>query len=148
MRVLCRHGHLAFYPRTAADVIKFCDFFGVELQRVDDYYTFEPLAELERYSLTGKLYGTLPALTTYEGRAPWEVMRENGFVYHLETEALLAKESVFVKINPPFVGDFFLAETPLIQPGSRNAAGQQILSYSGEFVDGLFQLRVTEFGYE
>lgn len=148
MRVLCRHGHIAFFPRIASEVSRFCRYFGVELIRVEDFFTFEPLVELDRYSLVGKTYGNLPAVETFEGENPWQVMKENGFVYHIASGLLLSKTSIAVKINPPLVGDFFIAESPLIQPGSRNAAGQQILSYDGEFIDGIFQLRVREFSYE
>ena len=148
MRVICRHGHIAFYPRKASDVTRFCGYFGVELERVGEYYTFPALAALDRYSIVGNTFGNLPAVKTFEGESPWEIMKENGFVYHIDGEILIPKSLIAIKINPPLVGEFFIAESPLIQPGSRNAAGLQILSYDGEYLDGLFQLRVSEFSYE
>lgn len=147
MRVLCRHGHFAFYPKRLSDITRFTSFFKEDLVRVDDYYTFENLAEAENYSILGKPYVNLPALTTYEGK-PWEVMRENGFVYHVASGLLVPKLSILIPVNPPQAGYYFLAQTPIIQPGSRNLSLQQILSYDGEFHQDTFRLRVSSYQYE
>jgi hypothetical protein len=147
MRVLCRHGHFAFIPNDAEQISRFASYFDKEVERDGDFYTFPLLAGAPKYSLAGKLFLNLPAVTTFEGE-PWEVMRENGFVYSLATGLLVLKESITTLINPPQTGFFFLAQTPLIQPGSRNASGDQVLSYDAEWVQRAYQLRVSEFQYE
>ncbi len=148
MRVLVRHGHFAFYPKTPEDIARFCAFFDVVLEREEDFYTFPKLKDAPRYSLIGALWLTLPATATYEGRNAWEIMRENGFVYSIELAAIVPKLSITQAIDPPASRYYFIAESPLIQPGSRNALGQQVLSYDAEFDFGTKQLRVREIGYE
>lgn len=147
MRVLCQHGFFFFYPRRASDIVEFTGFFGIELVRENDYYTFPELKGLERYSILGSTYGSLPAIATYEGRHPWEVMRENGWVYSLALGALVPKASITLLVRPPLVDKgYFIAETPLLQPGSRNSAGEQILSYDAFFDGHYFELQILEYG--
>lgn len=147
MRVLCRHGHFAFYPRKASDVARFSNYFSVSLKRERDYFTFERLYGAEKYSLIGKPYINLPAVSTFEGE-PWEVMKKNNFVYHLGLKLLVPKVSVTSLTNLELVGYYFLAGGALIQPGVRTFSARQILSYSGEFAEEGYSLRVTEFDYE
>lgn len=147
MRVLCRHGHFSFYPRDADDISRFSNYFSVTLKREEDYYTFERLFEAPHYSLLGKPYINLPAIETYEG-SPWDVMRENGFVYHLGTGLIVPKASIVSIVEIPMVGHYFRAGGSLIQPGSRTLLGRQILSYSGEFIKEGLSLRISEFEYE
>lgn len=148
MRVLCRHGHIAFYPKRARDISRFSSFFKTTLVRDKDFYTFPLLKGAPRYSLSGKPYLSLPAIVTYEGRECWDVLRENGFVFHIASGLLVPKLAVAIPINPPQTGFYFAAQSPLIQPGSRNLSGRQILSYDGEYLDDTFQLRVRGFEYE
>lgn len=148
MRVLCRHGHFAFYPRRAGEVARFVNYFGQELVRENDYFTFPFLKGAPRHSLIGQPFLGLPATVTYEGRAPWDVMRKNNVVYNFQLNLVVPKLSIVLPIDPPQTGYFFLAQSSLIQPGSRNALGQQILSYDGEYLQDTFQFRVSEFGYE
>ena len=147
MRVLCRHGHFAFFPRREYEIFIFNDLLEVELVRSQDFYTFPILKDLPDYSLVGQLYGNFPSITRYEGN-PWEIMRENRLVYSLETGLLVPRETIFVSINPVITGEFFLADTLLIQPGSSNYIGQRILSYDAEFLQDKLQLRVIEYSYE
>jgi hypothetical protein len=148
VRVICRHGHLAFYPRNAREVKRFCDYYETELVRDGDFYTFPFLKDAPRYSIAGAPYLNLPAVETFEAASPWEVMKKNGFVYHIKTGLLVPKTAVTIFINPPLVGNYFLAQSPLIQAGSRNALGSAILSYDAEYVQDTFQLRVMGFDYE
>ncbi len=147
MRVLCRHGHFAFYPRKASDISKFSNYFDVTLVRERDYYTFEGLLDAPNYSLTGFPFLNLPALATFEGE-PWEVMRENGFVYDLRLGLIVPKLSVIGIVDLPLVGYYFLAKGSLVQPGTRTMIGRQILSYSAEFEDVGSSLKVMEYSYE
>jgi hypothetical protein len=147
MRVLCRHGHFSFYPRQSGDINRFAQSFGVTLKREEDYYTFERLQGAPKYSLLGKLYINLPALTTFEGN-PWDVMRENNFVYNVQLGLIVPKLSVLGLVELTQSGYFFMANVPLLQPGVRTILGRQIMSYSGEFYDDRFYLRILEFDYE
>lgn len=148
MRVICRHGHFAFYPRNASEVGYYVEMFQTPLVRENDYYTFEGLLGTPRWSLAGLAYKNLVAKVNFEGRAPWDAMKANGFVATNGTGVLVPKSSISIQINPPRGSYYFLPESLLVQPGSRNAAGQQILSYSGEFNQSTMQLYVTEFSYE
>lgn len=147
MRVLCRHGHFAFYPRKSSDIGRFSETYGLDLERQDDFYTFPKLVDAPKYSLTGKPYINLPALSTFEGD-PWDVMAENDFVYHIGFETIVPKLTIVSIIELTPVGLYFMFDGTLIQPGSRTLTGQQILSYSGEIFEDKIQLRVLEFSYD
>jgi hypothetical protein len=147
MRVLCRHGHFSFYPRQTSDLAKFAQMFGLTLEREEDYFTFSTLKAAGKYSLAGKPYVNLPALETYEGN-PWDVMRENNFVYHLGLDVLVPKQSIVSIGELISKGFFYVFSGPILQPGSRTITGDQIMSYSGEFYDDRFYLRILEFAYE
>lgn len=147
MRVLCRHGHFAFYPRGSSDINRFAQSFGLELEREDDYFTFPKLIGAKDYSLTGKLYLNLPALKTFHGK-PWEVMKENDFVYSLALGLIVPKLTIVGLADITQKGFYYVCNTPLLQPGARTVLGRQILSYSGEFFEDKFYLRVMEFDYE
>ncbi len=148
MRVVCRHGHFAFYPRRAGDINSFAQAFDVELEREEDYFTFSGLAGAPKYSLAAKPYlNLLPATTTYEG-APWDVMRENNFVYNIALGILVPKLSIIGIADITQHGFFYVCNVPLLQPGVRTLLGRQIMSYSGEFYEERFYLRIAEFAYE
>ncbi len=147
MRVVCRHGHFAFYPDNASEIGRFANYFEANLEREEDYFTFEALAGLRKYSILGQPYPLLPATKTFEGNV-WDVMRENNLVYSLTLGTLVPKLSILSLVDIPLVGYFSLVQGSLLQPGSRILTGQQILSYSGEFVDEGMSLRVAEYTYE
>jgi hypothetical protein len=147
MRVLCRSGHFAFYPRKTSDISRFSNYFDLTLERERDYFTFSRLREAPKYSIVGKPFLNLPAIKTFSG-LPWEVMKANNFVYHIATGLIVPKNSILGVIDLKQVGYYFLAESALVQPGMRIRTGQQILSYSGEFVEEGYQLRVLEYTYE
>jgi hypothetical protein len=147
MRVICRHGHFAFYPRRASDIYTFATSFNVELEREQDYFTFSGLVGAEEYSLLGKTYLDLPAIKTYQGR-PWEVMKANDFIYNMSLETIVPKSSIVGVTELTQKGLFYVCNVPLLQPGVRTVLGRQILSYSGEFSEDKFYLRILEFSYE
>jgi hypothetical protein len=148
MRVLCRHGHFSFYPNGEEDISRFCSYFNFALEREDDFYTFSKLKGAPRYSIAGESYLGITAVKTYEGRGPWEVMRENGFVYNIATKLLVLKASILATIEIPDTGSYFLGENFLIQPGSRDGFGNQVMSYSAEFIQSIKSLRISEFSHE
>lgn len=147
MRVICRSGHLGFYPNTAGEIARFANFFKVRMKREEDYFTFEGLYGAPKYSLLGKQYLNLPATKTAEGH-PWDVMRENGFVYHIGLGVLVPKATILGLIELPLVGFYYRAGGALLQPGTRSTTGNQIMSYSGEYIENGASLRVSEYSYE
>lgn len=146
MRVLCRHGHYAFYPRNEKDISRFSSYYDEELVRERDFYTFPRLQNAPNYSLAGKLYQGTIAIRTFAGE-PWEIMRENNYVYHIASGLLVPKAGITIIVDPPQIGYSFLAQSPLLQAGSFNSAGQRLLSFDGEFLQSNFQFRVSEFEY-
>jgi hypothetical protein len=126
---------------------RFAQSFDVTLKREEDYYTFSYLQGAPKYSIMGRPYLNLPALKTFEGN-PWDVMRENGFVYNIQLGALVPKISITGIADITQKGFFFIANVPLLQPGIRTVLGQQITSYSGEFYEDKFWLRILEYDYE
>lgn len=148
MRVVCRHGHFAFYPRDENDIARFAQYFKFPLVQDGDFYTFELLAGAPRYSLKLAPWLGLPAVKTYEGRGPWDVMRENGFVYDITSSLLVLKTSVLTLANLSQSTNYYLTPSALLQPGARVAGNIQILSYDGEFIGKYFQLKIRSFSYE
>lgn len=147
MRVVCNHGYFKFYPRRASDISRFVNYFQTTLEQKEDFYTFPFLKDLKNFSLMGLPYKNLPAVKTFEG-TPQDVLKENGFVYHLATKLLVPKTAVTILLSLPPTGFYYLSPTALIQPGTRNPSGNQILSYDAEYDQETFELRVLGFNYE
>jgi len=147
MKVLCRHGHFAFYPRRSDDITRYVNHYRIELEAEQDYYTFPTLIGAPDFSLLGLNYINLVAKETIEG-SPWEVMKENGFVYHIQSGVIVPKQSVSIVISPPQTGFYYLSQTPLIQPGSVLGLGNRIMSYDGEFNMGTMQFKLRSFSDE
>lgn len=118
MRVVCRSGHFAFYPEARDDVMRFKRLTGVNLYGVEDYFTFLALKDLPRWSQTGRLFGNLPALLTYEGREPWDVMSENDFVHSLATGLLVPRTTIVETLTLPQTNNYAIAPWILVQPGT------------------------------
>ncbi len=148
MRILCRHGHFAFFPVHAGDISRFVSYYDLALARDEDYYTFPLLVGASRYSLQGKPYMGVPAIATFEGDRPWDVLRRNSLVYSLAKKALVAKASIMIQANPIQAGYYYIGESQLIQPGSLDKQGRRILSYDAEFDQDYNELRVSEMTYE
>lgn len=133
MRVLVRHGHFAFYPRERDEVQKFRRIFGIQLHAERDYFTFQGLVGLPRWSQVGRVFGNLPAVATYEGQTPWDVMRANNFVYSLATGFLIPISAVTATTSLPQSLDYAIASRPLVQPGSVIVTSAKVLTgYEGE----------------
>lgn len=147
MRVICEHGYYKFYPRNEIEVSKLCQFYGVELFRKDDYYTFEALLDLPSFSLKGHDFGNLIALENFEG-APWEVMRANGFVYSLSAKALVLASSITLAFESVLSEFFSIVDTPLIQSGAVTSLGSRVLSFDAEFSFSDLSLKVLGVEYE
>jgi len=143
MRVLCRHGHFAFFPRDGEDLARFTQYYDVTLEPDGDFYTFPALVGAPRWSIAGATYLNLVAVATFEGRGPWDVLRENQFVYSLETGLLVPAASITTSTELVRTNFNFHARTNLIQPGSlRKDTGLPIRSYDGEFDQTIYKLKV------
>lgn len=148
MRVLCRHGHLAFYPEIAGDVSMFANYYGWDLVSERDYYTFASLKGAPTYALQhGKFLGAA-CKKTFAGY-PWEVMKANDLVYSIAQDKVISKTEVDILIEPIRNEYYFVAETPLVQAGSTHKlSGQRVLSFDGYFLQDYLQLRLSEFRYD
>ena len=132
MIVRCRHGFLEYRPQRSTDLKRFERLQRVKLVPEKDYFTFEGLVNLPRYSLQGSPYKNLIGVVNYEGRDAAEVMRENGFVYHYATKLLILKELVLTTANIPATQDRSIAPSCFIQPGAVLQNGKRLVGYEGE----------------
>lgn len=132
MKVICRHGHFAFYPTDRREVIRFEKVFALRLYAEDDYFTLSGLVGLPRWSQIARTYGTLPAVATYEGRNAWEVMAANEFVYSLVTGLLVPQAAIIDTVRLRQTQECALAPKPLVQPGSVLEEGGRLLGYDGD----------------
>lgn len=132
MKVKCQHGFFKYYPDGREELRTFQRLFRIELVREADYFTFKALAGLPRYSLQGSLYKSSPALVTFEGREAADVMRENGFIYHLQTEQIIPYTLVLTTITLLGTQSCTVAPSWIVQPGARMQNGLRILGYEGE----------------
>lgn len=147
MRVLCRHGYFCFYPKDETEVSRFGALFTQNLVRKDDFYTFPLLKLAPDYCLKGKPFLGVTASLTFEGN-PWEIMRENGFVYDFVAQAVKLKSAVTQSVSIEFVDDYWTAESPLVMPGGIDDVGQKVLSYDAELSLDTSQLRIFGVEYE
>ena len=148
MRIVCRHGHYAFYPLSTSELARFCTKYDAVLVPEEDYYTFEALQGAERYSLAAKPWLSLPALVTYEGRHAWDVMRENDFVFSLALKTIVPKLSIVGVYNNPRSAYYWRAVTILPQAGYRDMSGQQILGFDAFHDVDLSETRIVSVNYE
>lgn len=134
MRILCRHGHYAFYPEGPRELGRLAENFSLDFLPERDYFTFAKLAGLETYSIKGKPYGNfLPATKTYQG-LPWEVMRENGFVWSLALKTLVPKSTIVTVAKPSPLAWAWQSQTMFFQAGSL-VSGERIVSFDGNLDD-------------
>lgn len=148
MRIVCRHGHYAFYPYTSAELARFCTKYDAELFPEEDYYTFEELLGAPRYSLAALTWVNLPAVKTYEGRHAWDVMRENNFLFSLQTKLIVPKTSIIGVYDNPRSAYYWRAVTILPQAGYRDVGGNQILGFDAVHDVALSETRILSVSYE
>lgn len=147
MRILVRHGHFAFFPQDSREISRYAKFFGEEMVREGSYYTFANLADAPSFSIKGMPWMGLVATATFEGK-PWDIMRENGFVYNVALGSVVAKDDITGAVSLPRSDNFFISPTPLFQPGKTDLVGNAILSYDAIWNQDSMQLRIRELQYE
>lgn len=145
MRILCRHGHFAFYPQNDSGLSRFSTYFNLALEQVEDYFTFPLFSNPPAYSLAPTPW--LGGLTTaaFSGK-PWEIMRENQLVYSLSLKALVHLSAVGSIIELSRSTHYYLNQNRLVQPGSLLASGARILSYDAIFNADRLSVRIL--GYK
>ena len=88
MKILCEKGYYKFYPDNIVELRRFIEKYGVALIQCEDYFTFEPLASLPKFSIAGQFYSGLNFATkTFSGKRE-EVMAANGYSYNQMTKSL------------------------------------------------------------
>ena len=146
MRIVCNHGYFKFFEEKQGEIAKFNTRYGQDLKFVNDYYTFTGLSELNNYSIKGALYSNMVSTKTYAGE-PWEIMRQNGFVFNFVLGVLsniLITGNFFKPVN---VGAFKYSEG-LVLPGSYSYDARKVTGYTCRFDFDSALYRYTEFYYE
>lgn len=131
MIVSVSHGFFKFFPTDATQVAQFERIFGIKLFKERDYFTFEELLDLPRWSIAGAMYGNLPAVATFEGREPSDVLRANQFVYSVSTKLLVPALTVISTATLNKTLDYIVSPRVFLQPGVRIQTGQRVLGYHG-----------------
>lgn len=146
MKIFCRHGFYTFEAESLDDQAYFESSTGLKLVPYGDRLTFAPLAELPEVSVQGQPYGNLTAKVNFCG-TPAEVLRANGFVFDISTQALADKTQMRqTQTLCPQAGGGYIATDKLPQAGGRY--GQKVLlGFNGvsRFANRQFVLRGTEF---
>lgn len=146
MRVLCRHGHYAFFPRYASEIAEFCRTLEITLVRENDYYTFPALKGLSDYSIKTVIYKDIPAIITFEG-TPWEILKQNKFVYNLGLGKVVPLASITTSISLEDVGGYYKSNATMVQAGSFVSTGVRLVDYDASFSENYQAVSITEVSY-
>jgi hypothetical protein len=111
MKIICENGFYKFYPSSLADIRRFYDKYGVRLVQCEDYYTFEALSLLPKYSIAGQSYGGLIAIKTCSGNRE-SVMSKNLFTYNQATKSVAPIPSVIGKMDYSYSNYFIMSNLP------------------------------------
>ena len=131
MKIKCLHGYFKIEEQKAGEVSDFSSLFGLELEPVDNYFTFAPLADAPDFSLAGKTYLGAATTKTFAG-PPWEVMRENSLVYNFNTGLVVPIAQITQAIQISLAGTYWVSPG-LILPGSLTDEGKRVTDYAAWF---------------
>lgn len=129
MKVKCNHGYFIFEETEVGQISDFSYITGKKIIARENYYTFEPLTRVDKYSLKAKPILNLPAIKTFEGE-PWEVLEANGFVYDFRTDIIVPIASIVLTTTLNLVGNRYISQG-LLLPGCFDQSGRKIKSFSG-----------------
>ncbi len=129
MKITCLNGYFNFRETSLGEIAEFNSIFSSTLTAKDDYYTFNFLKDAPEYAIAGSKYLNLVATKTYSAK-PWEIMRENKFVYDFNLKALTVSSLVAKKVLLTRLRDRYSA-SGLIQPGSVTSDWKRISGYQG-----------------
>lgn len=145
MRINCIHGYFKFYENEPGDISAFASRFGLELVRVDDYFTFKDLEDAPTHSLVGGLFLLAPCIARFEG-PPWEVMRENKLIYNFNLGLIVPRLSVVTLAKIRTSGIYYISSGMLLA-GSLTDEGKRVTDYAAHFSFRDFQFRYSEITY-
>lgn len=131
MKLRCLHGFFKIEEVRLGELSRFISRFGLNIQPMQDFYTFEPLVGAPRFSIKGLPYLEADTIKTFEGN-PWEVMRENELVYNFNTGKVVLLSTVDQQIQLQRAGNFWVSNG-LILPGSLTEDGQRVTDYAAWF---------------
>lgn len=124
MKVKCYHGHFRFFETDVGEISDFMRRTGFSLVPVDDYFTFEEIAEAPTYSLEGKVLITFPATKTFAG-TPWEVFEANNVVFDFTTGLVVPIASIITATTISAAGNRYVVKGGgLLLPGSLTENGK------------------------
>lgn len=131
MKIKCLHGYFKFEEQHPGELAEFVSLFGLDLEPVDNYFTFADLAEAPHFSLAGLDYLGAATTKTFAG-PPWEVMRENNLVYNFNTGLVVPITSITQAIKISLAGTYWVSPG-LILPGSLTDEGTRVTEYAAWF---------------
>lgn len=145
MKINCRHGFFIFEESRGGELSEFVSLFGLELEARGSYFTFSDLVDAPDFSIKGKKYLDLPALTTFAGE-PWEIFEANEWVYNYDTGLLTPIASITQMVTIQEAGRYFISQG-LILPGSLTAEGKRVKDYAAWFSPDTLKFKYSEVGY-
>lgn len=147
MKITCLHGYFIFRESAVGDVARFAEFYKQTLVAVDDFYTFEGIAEAPDYSIAGVPYLGIPAVETFEGK-PWEVFEANGFAFNHFLGTLVPIAAVTTDVQMELLRTHYRS-SGLILPGSASRdTWQKITGYNCFWDISALKFNYTELFYE
>ena len=111
MKIICENGFYKFYPSNLVDIRRFFEKYGTRLVQCEDFYTFEALANLPKYSIATQPYAGLIATKTCSGKRE-EVMAKNLFTYNQSLKAVAPIASVVGKIDYSYANYWIMSNLP------------------------------------
>lgn len=128
MKLKCSHGFFIFSETKVGQISDFMTLTGLEIEPLDDFYTFKTLVDAPKYSIQGGALLSAPAVVTCEGNQ-WDVFKENGLVYDFSRDLVVPILSITQKTTVKLSGNIFISPG-LILPGSIDQDGNRIKDYS------------------
>lgn len=145
MKVRCSHGYFFFEEESAGELARFTSRYGFEIVSVDNYWTFEELAEAPRFSLKNLAYLGSPAIETFEGN-PWDVMRKNKLVFDFTDFTVKPISTVVLPLKLD-AAQYYSFSDGLILPGSVAKDGTRVTDFTAQFNADALKVRYTEVIY-
>jgi hypothetical protein len=142
--IRCLHGYFQFREINAGDVSRFMSLYSdlPPIVAVEDYYTFETLADAPTHVIKGNTYLGVVTTKTFAG-TPWEIMRENSLVYDFVNDQVVNINSVTKKLVIATSAYWFIVPG-LILPGSVTDDGLRVRDYAARYLFDSQRFRYSE----
>ena len=142
MKIKCLHGYFMIEETVAGEASRFVSRFGLDLEPVDNYFTFSGLEEAPDFALAGLPYLDAVTTKTFAGR-PWEVMRENELVFNFDTGLVVPIATITQMFNYSLAGNYWVSNG-LILPGSLTDEGKRVTDYAAWFSFDTLKFKYSE----